>query len=75
MFESGFYEIDSAWAFTSLDAAQRLLGLEDVVNTIELKLDDIDRAPEVASAGGPRGGPEAGRHDLDGAEPAHPRTR
>jgi lipoprotein-releasing system permease protein len=47
-FESGFYEIDSAWAFTSLGATQRLLGLEDVVNVIELKLDDIYRAPEVA---------------------------
>jgi lipoprotein-releasing system permease protein len=49
MFESGFYEIDSTWAFTSLTAVQRLLGLEDVVNSIELKLDDIYKAPEVAA--------------------------
>jgi len=48
IFESGFYEIDSAWAFTSLAAVQRLLGLENVVNVIELKLDDIYQAPEVA---------------------------
>lgn len=47
-FESGFYEIDSVWAFTSLTSAQRLLGIPDVVNSIELKLDDIYRAPEVA---------------------------
>ncbi len=48
IFESGFYEIDSAWAFSSLGAVQRLLGLENVVNVIELKLDDIYQAPEVA---------------------------
>jgi lipoprotein-releasing system permease protein len=50
LFESGFYEIDSTWAFTSLTAAQRLLGLEDVVNMVELKLDDIYQASGVASA-------------------------
>lgn len=50
LFQSGFYEIDSAWAFTSLTAAQRLLDLPDVVNTIELKVDDIYKAPEVARA-------------------------
>ena len=50
LFESGFYEIDSTWAFTSLTATQRLLGLEDVVNMVELKLDDIYQAPEVARA-------------------------
>jgi len=49
LFESGFFEIDSTWAYTSLTSAQRLLGLEDVVNSVELKLDDIYRAPEVAS--------------------------
>ncbi len=48
LFESGFFEIDSTWAFTSLTAAQRLLGLDDVVNSVELKLDDIYKAPEVA---------------------------
>jgi lipoprotein-releasing system permease protein len=50
IFESGFYEIDSAWAFTSLSSAQRLLSLDDVVNSIELKLDDIYQAPEAAEA-------------------------
>jgi lipoprotein-releasing system permease protein len=49
LFESGFFEIDSTWAFSSLTAAQHLQGLEDVVNSIELKLDDIYQAPEVAS--------------------------
>ena len=48
LFESGFYEVDSLWAFTSLGAAQRMLSLDDVVNSIELRLDDIYTAPEVA---------------------------
>ena len=47
-FESGLYDLDSAWAFTSLPMAQRVLDLSDVVNTIELRLDDIFQAPEVA---------------------------
>lgn len=50
VFSSGFYEIDSLWAYTSLRATQRLLSVEDVVNSIELKLDDIYKAPEVARA-------------------------
>ncbi len=50
IFESGFYELDAHWAFTSLAAAQRVLAVPDVVNSIELRLDDIQRAPEVAAA-------------------------
>jgi lipoprotein-releasing system permease protein len=60
LFESGFYEIDSAWAFTSLKTAQRLLSLDDVVNNIELKLDDIYTAPEVARATDRIVGPKLG---------------
>jgi lipoprotein-releasing system permease protein len=48
IFESGFYEIDDGWAYTSLAAAQQALSLEDVVNELEVKLDDLNRAPEVA---------------------------
>lgn len=50
IFESGLYDLDSTWAFTSLHDAQRVLGLNDVVNTIELRLDDIFQAREVARA-------------------------
>ena len=50
IFESGFYEIDDTWSYASLQAAQQALSLEDVVNQIELKLDDLNRAPEVAKA-------------------------
>jgi lipoprotein-releasing system permease protein len=48
IFESGLYDLDSAWAFTTLPAAQHVLDLNDVVNTIEIRLDDIFEAPTVA---------------------------
>lgn len=48
IFESGFFDLDSLWAFTSLPSAQAVFGLTDVVNTVELKLDDIYLAPEIA---------------------------
>jgi lipoprotein-releasing system permease protein len=47
-FETGFYEADYSWAFMSLRTAQKAFGLEqDVVNSIELKLDDVYQAPQV----------------------------
>ncbi len=48
IFESGLYDIDSTWTFTSLRTAQRVLSLSDVVNAVELRLDDIFAAPAVA---------------------------
>ncbi|MBI5086519.1 MAG: ABC transporter permease [Acidobacteria bacterium] len=47
-FESGFYDLDNQFAFTTLSNAQRIFSLDDVVNSIELKLVDLDRAPETA---------------------------
>jgi lipoprotein-releasing system permease protein len=58
IFESGLYDLDSSWAFTSLEAAQRVLDLSDVVNTIELRLDDIFKAREVALAAEEIAGPK-----------------
>ena len=49
-FESGFYDVDAHWAFMSLQDTQKVFGLDDVVNDIELTLDDIDKAPEVTAA-------------------------
>jgi len=57
-FETGFFDLDSAWAFTSLPTAQRLFGLEDVVNAIELRLADPELAPQVAQAAGKIIGPQ-----------------
>jgi len=58
IFESGFYEIDDHWAYAALPKVQQLLGLKDVVNSIEIKLDDIFQASQVAKelekAAGPK---------------------
>ena len=48
VFESGFFEIDDNWVFASLPAVQKALGLEDVINQMELKVDDLDAAPAIA---------------------------
>src|SRR5438132_291209 len=40
IFNSGFFDYDTSWAFTWLSDAQRLFGLGDVVSTIEFKIDD-----------------------------------
>lgn len=47
IFQSGFYDYDSAWAFVRLADAQRLFGLGDIVSVIEFKLDDLYRAGEI----------------------------
>jgi lipoprotein-releasing system permease protein len=57
IFESGFFDFDSTWGIMSLAATQQAFNLDDVVNSVELKLDDIYRAPEVAAATEPLIGP------------------
>jgi lipoprotein-releasing system permease protein len=47
IFQSGFYDYDTTWAFTRLTDAQKLFGLGDVVSVLEFKLDDLNRAHEV----------------------------
>src|ERR1700690_690881 len=47
IFDSGFYDYDSSWAFTRLSDAQRLFALGDVIQIIEFKMDDIYKAPEI----------------------------
>ena len=48
IFNSGFYDYDSSWAFTRLSDAQRLFGLGDLISVIEFKIDDIYKADEVS---------------------------
>jgi lipoprotein-releasing system permease protein len=48
IFNSGFYDYDSAWAFTGLSDAQRLFGLGDLVSVLEFKVDDIYKADQVS---------------------------
>ncbi|MGH9515053.1 MAG: FtsX-like permease family protein [Terriglobales bacterium] len=47
IFDSGFYDYDSSWAFTRLSDAQHLFALGDVIQIIEFKIDDIYKAPQV----------------------------
>jgi lipoprotein-releasing system permease protein len=49
IFNSGFYDYDSSWAFARLSDAQRLFGLGDLVSVLEFKIDDLDRADAVTS--------------------------
>jgi lipoprotein-releasing system permease protein len=49
VFDSGFFEIDDNWAYAPIASVQKALSLPDVVNQIELKLDDPDRAPELVA--------------------------
>jgi lipoprotein-releasing system permease protein len=49
IFDSGFYDFDSGWAFTNLPAAQRLFDLPDEVSVIEFRIDDIYQAEDVAA--------------------------
>ncbi len=58
IFESGFYDLDSAYGFTSLASAQQIFQEGNAVNSIELWLDDIYRAPEVAKQAEKITGPE-----------------
>jgi lipoprotein-releasing system permease protein len=48
IFESGFYEVDDKWAFTSIAAAQQMLYIPDAVNRIEVNVDDLNRADVYA---------------------------
>jgi lipoprotein-releasing system permease protein len=48
IFESGFFDFDANWAYTSLPAEQQALSLEDVVNAVEIRLDDPDLAAQIA---------------------------
>jgi lipoprotein-releasing system permease protein len=48
IFDSGFYDYDSAWGLIRLADAQRLFGVGDVISVIQFKVDDIYKAPQVS---------------------------
>ncbi len=50
IFESGMYTYDNGLAFMSLRDVQKVWGYPDIVNSIELNLGDIYKAPDVAKA-------------------------
>ena len=47
-FHSGFYQYDSSTGYVRLSDAQRLFHEPDVLSVISFKVDDLDRAPEIA---------------------------
>jgi lipoprotein-releasing system permease protein len=48
IFQTGFFDIDDSWAYAALPAVQKAFSLEDVINQLEIKLDDLNAAPAVA---------------------------
>jgi lipoprotein-releasing system permease protein len=49
IFSLGLYEFDSSYGFVSLDVAKRLVGRDDV-ELIQLRVDDMLAAPEIAES-------------------------
>jgi lipoprotein-releasing system permease protein len=48
IFNSGFFDYDSSWAFVRLSDAQRLFGLGDLISVLEFKVDDIYKADVIS---------------------------
>jgi lipoprotein-releasing system permease protein len=48
IFDSGFFQYDSAYAFMRLSDAQHLFSEPDLISVLSVRLDDLYRAPEVA---------------------------
>jgi lipoprotein-releasing system permease protein len=48
IFNSGFFDYDSSWAFVRLSDAQRLFGLGNLISVIEFKVDDIYQAGPIS---------------------------
>src|SRR5215469_12089757 len=48
VFDSGFYDYDENWCFMTLASAQGLAGAGDLVNVLEFRLDQPERAAEIA---------------------------
>jgi lipoprotein-releasing system permease protein len=60
IFETGFNDLDENWSYTSMTNVQRISSLTDVVNSIELRLDDINLAGQVAKEAEKIAGPQYG---------------
>ena len=48
IFNSGFFDYDSSWAFARLSDSQQLFGLGDLISVIEFKVDDIYQADKIS---------------------------
>ncbi|HET9182989.1 MAG TPA: FtsX-like permease family protein [Candidatus Angelobacter sp.] len=58
IFNSGFYNYDSSWAFIRLADAQNMAGVGDVVSVLEFKIDDLYKAEQVGRELQKAAGPE-----------------
>jgi lipoprotein-releasing system permease protein len=50
IFDSGFYDYDANWLFATLASTQSLAGVGDVASVIEFRIQNVDRAANVAAA-------------------------
>lgn len=48
VFNSGFFDYDSSWAFARLSDAQQLFGLGNLISVMEFKVDDIYQAAAIS---------------------------
>ena len=48
IFNTGLYEIDSSMALIRLETAQKLFKLDDDITFIQVKIEDVFRAPKIA---------------------------
>jgi lipoprotein-releasing system permease protein len=48
IFETGFFEIDDNWAYALRSVVQRVFDVGDTVNQLEIQVNDLNRAPEIA---------------------------
>jgi lipoprotein-releasing system permease protein len=58
IYDSGFYDYDAGWAFTTLPTAQSLAGVGDVVSLLEIRVRNLDDAGRIAESIGREAGPE-----------------
>jgi len=57
IYDSGFYDYDANWAFVTLESAQGLAGVGDVVSLLEVRVTKLDDARAVADDLMRRAGP------------------
>lgn len=48
IFDSGFYDYDANWGFVTLNSAQGLAGVGDVVSLLEVRVNNLDDAGKIA---------------------------
>jgi lipoprotein-releasing system permease protein len=49
IFASGLGDYDSSWVYVSLEAMKRFSGRENVVETIQIKVDDVDAVKQIGA--------------------------